>query len=248
MSSSERTSVRTLLARDGFSELGDADRLLTELADLVGIAREDLLVGADRAADPDAALESLVRVARRDPAAVGSALRRVGATLWLLLGASSGFGDFYLRHPAELAHVRAGEALPTADELRAELLEAVEADAEGFAATGEERAWVALRVRYRRLLARIAAYDLGATDPVAVLADVAAALADAAGAALEASLCVARTRVASGGAGTGLFPRDQVAQARLAIIGMGKTGAREAQLRQRRRRHLRRRRHRRARR
>ena len=65
MSSSERTSVRTLLARDGFSELGDADRLLTELADLVGIAREDLLVGADRAADPDAALESLVRVARR---------------------------------------------------------------------------------------------------------------------------------------------------------------------------------------
>ncbi|MBZ6373293.1 MAG: bifunctional glutamine-synthetase adenylyltransferase/deadenyltransferase, partial [Microbacterium hominis] len=116
MSSSERTSVRTLLARDGFSELGDADRLLTELADLVGIAREDLLVGADRAADPDAALESLVRVARRDPAAVGSALRRVGATLWLLLGASSGFGDFYLRHPAELAHVRAGEALPTADE------------------------------------------------------------------------------------------------------------------------------------
>ena len=36
MSSSERTSVRTLLARDGFSELGDADRLLTELADLVG--------------------------------------------------------------------------------------------------------------------------------------------------------------------------------------------------------------------
>ncbi|WP_448388447.1 bifunctional [glutamine synthetase] adenylyltransferase/[glutamine synthetase]-adenylyl-L-tyrosine phosphorylase [Microbacterium aurum] len=227
MSSSERTSVRTLLARDGFSELGDADRLLTELADLVGIAREDLLVGADRAADPDAALESLVRVARRDPAAVGSALRRVGATLWLLLGASSGFGNFYLRHPAELAHVRAGEALPTADELRAELLEAVEADAEGFAATGEERAWVALRVRYRRLLARIAAYDLGATDPVAVLADVAAALADAAGAALEASLCVARTRVASGGAGTGLFPRDQVAQARLAIIGMGKTGARE---------------------
>ena len=47
------------------------------------------------------------------------------------------------------------------------------------------------------------------------------------GAALEASLCVARTRVSTGAAGTGLFPRQQVASTRLAVIGMGKTGARE---------------------
>ena len=81
-------------------------------------------------------------------------------------------------------------------------------------------------MRYRRLLARIAAFDLSADDPVAVLPAVAAALADAAGAALEASLCVARTRVA-GAAGTGLFPREQVEATRLAVIGMGKAGARE---------------------
>ena len=56
---------------------------------------------------------------------------------------------------------------------------------------------------------------------------MAARLADAAGAALEASLCVARTRVSSGAAGAGLFPREQVARTRLAVIGMGKTGARE---------------------
>ena len=227
MSGGERASGRTTLARDGFSELGDADRLLTELSDAVGMPREEILVGAASAADPDAALSALARIARRDPAAVGSALRRVGPTLWLLLGASSGFAEFYQRHPEELAELpEPGGALPSGDDLVAELRAAVDADTSGFAAHGDESTWVALRVRYRRLLARIAAFDLSADDPVAVLPAVAATLADAAGAALEASLCVARTRVA-GAAGTGLFPRDQVAATRLAIIGMGKTGARE---------------------
>ncbi len=228
MSGLERTSARTALARDGFGEIGEADELLTELAEVLGMPREELLAGADAAADPDGALAALARVARRDNAAVAAAVRRIGPTLWLLLGASLGFGEFYLRHPGELAHVPGpGGHLPSAEELVAELRDAVGADAEGFASAGDESAWVALRVRYRRLLARIAVYDLGAVDPVEVLAPVAAALADAAGAALEASLCVARTRVAGGVAGAGLFPRDQVAGTHLAIIGMGKTGARE---------------------
>ena len=228
MSAGERASGRTALARDGFSELGDADRLLGELSDALALSRDEILVGADGAADPDAALSALARIARRDASAVAAALRRGGATLWLLLGASNGFADFYLRHPDELAHLPAAATpLPTGDELVAELRAAVEADADGFAARGDESAWVALRTRYRRLLARIAVFDLAAPDPVEVLPGVAAALADAAGAALEASLSVARTRVAGGAPGTGLFPRDQVAATRLAIIGMGKTGARE---------------------
>ena len=45
------------------------------------------------------------------------------------------------------------------------LLDAVHAE-EGFAADGSEHAWVALRVRYRRMLARIAAFDLLSADPV----------------------------------------------------------------------------------
>lgn len=227
MSGTERASGRTALARAGFSELGDADGLLTEVADTLGLARDAVLDGAEAAADPDAALASLARIARRDPAALGAAVRRVGSTLWLLLGASNGFADFYLRHPEELAFVPdASVTLPTADVLVAELRDAVGADADGFAADADEAAWVALRIRYRRLLARIAVVDLSAPDAVEVLPAVAATLADAAGAALEASLCVARTRVA-GAPGTGLFPREQVAATRLAIIGMGKTGARE---------------------
>jgi len=228
MSSIERSSVLTGLARDGFGELGDADALLTELSPTLAMGRDEILRGASGAADPDSALAALARVARRDPGAVSAALRTDGPNLWRLLGASKGFADFFLRHPEELAHLTGpGAPLPTADELRSELVDAVGADSEGFASTGDETAWVALRVRYRRMLARIAAHDLGADDPVAVLAPVAAALADAAGAALEASLCVARTRVAGGAPGSGLFPREQVAATRLSIIGMGKTGARE---------------------
>ncbi|MFT4052122.1 MAG: bifunctional [glutamine synthetase] adenylyltransferase/[glutamine synthetase]-adenylyl-L-tyrosine phosphorylase [Microbacterium sp.] len=227
MSGGDRTSVRTALAKDGFSDLDGADRLLSELSDALALPREEILTGADRAADADAALVALVRVSRRDAAAVGRALRRVGPTLWLILGASVGFADFYLRHPSELAHVPEPEPrLPTGEEMLAELLDAIAVDAEGFAARGDESAWVALRVRYRRLLARIAAFDLDAPDAVEVLPGVARALADLAGAALEASLAVARTRVAGGG-GVELFPREQVAATRLAIIGMGKAGARE---------------------
>lgn len=228
MASGERSSGLTGLARAGFGDLGAADAALTELADLVGADRAALTTGAERASDPDAALAALVRIARRDQAPVGEVMRAAPETAWLVLGASDGFADFYARHPDELLFlIGAGTELPDAHRLRAELLTAVEVDADGFAAGGGEESWVALRVRYRRMLALIAAFDLHAASAVDVLPAVAAALADAAGAALEASLAVARTRVAGAGAGPGLFPRDQVAATRLAVIGMGKTGARE---------------------
>ncbi|WP_127474972.1 bifunctional [glutamine synthetase] adenylyltransferase/[glutamine synthetase]-adenylyl-L-tyrosine phosphorylase [Microbacterium sulfonylureivorans] len=229
MSASERSSSLTHLARLGFSRLSDAEALLDELAEATGVSRESAMAGAAVAADPDEAIGALARVVRRDADAVralhGDA--QGWRALWALLGASTGFADFYLRHPGELAHLAgAGVALPASDELRSSLLDAVGA-VDGFADAGGESAWVALRVRYRRMMARIAAFDLLSASPVDHVPAVAARLADAAGAALEASLAVARTRVSGGAAGAGLFPREQVAQAKLAIIGMGKTGARE---------------------
>ena len=229
MSSHDRSSALTGLARLGFGSLSDAEAQLAELSETTGLAREVLVADAAAAADPDSALAGILRVARRDPDAVAGILaepqgRRVS---WALFGASTGFCDFFLRHPEELAQIAdAGTALPSREQMTAELLESVGA-VDGFAAAGDESAWVALRVRYRRLLARIAAFDLLGDDPVELLKRVAATLADAAGAALEASLAVARTRVAGGAGGAGLFPRDQVAATQLAIIGMGKTGARE---------------------
>jgi glutamate-ammonia-ligase adenylyltransferase len=229
MSTSERSQSLTHLARVGFSRLAEAEAELGELAGLLALDRDELIGPASRTADPDAAVSALTRIARRDAASVRALHKDASGwrALWALLGASTGFADFYLRHPEELAHlVGAGVRLPADDEMRATLRDAVGAE-DGFAADASDAAWVALRVRYRRQLAAIAAYDLLSASPVDELAAVAAALADAAGAALEASLCVARTRVSSGAAGTGLFPRAQVAATRLAVIGMGKTGARE---------------------
>jgi len=223
----DRLTSRTDLARLGFGDTTQAERLLDEVDGHVGLPRSAWMVTEGGAADPDGALLALARIARRDPDAVRAVLSddRARTALWALLGASAeGFGDFYFRHPGELADlVTAGATLPTAEALRDGLLAAVQA-VDGFAGDGGEEAVTALRVGYRRWVARIAVYDLLSGDPVAVLPEVAAALADAAAAALEAALAVARTRISSGRA---LFPKEQVAATRLAIVGMGKTGARE---------------------
>lgn len=210
------------LARLGFDDLGEAAACLTELADLLGRERSAVLTGAD-AADPDAAVRGMLRVARRDPAPLaalldgGEAQRRA----WRVFGASEGLADFFLRHPEQLSVLaEPSDTLPTADDLRARLLDAVDA-VDGFAGAGDDAALVAVRVAYRRNLAAIVAFDVMHPAPVEVLADVAAALADAAGAALEASLAVARSRLRDS------IPEREVAAVRFAIIGMGKAGARE---------------------
>ncbi|WP_314425350.1 bifunctional [glutamine synthetase] adenylyltransferase/[glutamine synthetase]-adenylyl-L-tyrosine phosphorylase [uncultured Microbacterium sp.] len=222
MARSDGSVSLSALARLGFAELSEAAANLAELGELLGFDRATLLDGAV-AADPDAAVDGLLRVARRDAQPVAAVFADADArrSAWRVFGASSGFADFFLRHPGEISVL--GEplgALPTADELRRRLLDSVSAH-EGFAASGDDAAVIALRVAYRRNLAAIAAFDLAAHNPVMVLPAIAAALADIAGAALEASLAIARTRLAD------TLRRDQVAATRLAVIGMGKAGARE---------------------
>jgi glutamate-ammonia-ligase adenylyltransferase len=229
MTSAERTGSLTALARRGFTGLGEADAFLTELSEALGSDRDDLAGMASLGADPDGGLSAVVRIARRDADAVRAlSSDALGwPALWRLVGASTGFADFYQRHPGELVHLRgAGETLPSEGELHSGMLEAVGAT-DGFAATGADESWVALRVAYRRALALIAAFDLSQPDPADVVDQVAARLADAAGAALEASLAVARARVSGAGGSPALFPREQVASAQLAIVAMGKAGARE---------------------
>ena len=222
-------SSLTNLARIGFSRLDAAAGQLDELSELVGVDRKALLADAASAADPDEALAGLLRIALRRSEVVSTVLqdphgRRVA---WRLLGASCGFADFYLRRPDQLARlIDAGRRLPSTADLRRVMQGAVGADADGFAASGDDSAWIGLRVEYRAQLAEIASYDLMSEDPVAVVHEVSAALADAAGAVLDASLAIARTK-ALGKGGFGGFPREEIAQTRLAILGMGKCGARE---------------------
>lgn len=210
------------LARLGFAELSEAAANLEELAGLLGIDRVGLLDGAS-AADPDAAVEGMLRVARRDPAPLRAVFGDASARdrAWRVFGASQGFAEFFFRHPEQLSVLEERvSTLPSSDELRERLLAAV-GEQDGFASSGEDAAIVALRIAYRRNLAAIAAFDLTAHNPVMVVGEVAAALADIAGAALEASLAVARRRVADA------LGEQQVAATQLAIIGMGKAGARE---------------------
>ncbi|KJL27806.1 bifunctional [glutamine synthetase] adenylyltransferase/[glutamine synthetase]-adenylyl-L-tyrosine phosphorylase [Microbacterium oxydans] len=210
------------LARLGFAELSEAAASLSELADILDSPRAEILDAAG-VADPDAAVRGLLRVARRDAAPVKALLDDpiTRHRAWRVFGASEGLADFFLRHPEELPALAGSlEQLPSSIDLRARLLSSIDSVA-GFAASGEDAAVVALRVAYRSSLAVIAAYDVTHADPVSVVGDVSAALADAAGAALEAALAVARTRVSD------TYPRDEVAATRLAIIGMGKSGARE---------------------
>ncbi len=222
MARSDDSVSLSALARLGFAELSEAAANLTELATLIGVDRSLLLAEAD-AADPDAAVEGMLRVARRDAAPIAAVFadQRARRRAWRVFGSSQGFADFFLRHPTEVSVLAdRSTGLPSADELRERMLDAVGAR-DGFADSGDDSAVVTLRVAYRRNLALIAAIDLTAYNPVRIVADVAAALADIAGAALEASLAIARRRLVD------TMSRDQVAATQLAIIGMGKAGARE---------------------
>lgn len=211
------------LARLGFVELTAASTALTELSELTGLARAELADGM-AAADPDAAVAAMLRIARRDAARATAVLRDAEArtAAWRLLGVSSGLGAFFARHPQHFdrdALLRTEQ--PSEEELAQRMLTAVGArDGVAEAAHPVE----ALRVEYRRCLAEIAAADLVAADPIDAVERVSEALADAAAAALGAALTIARGVLAASG---GASASAEVAATRLAIIGMGKAGARE---------------------
>ncbi len=217
----------TSLARAGFVDLGAASARLGELGGLSGLSADVLLPRFTGCADPDAALAEALTLLRRVPEAVAPYLKRNDDAERVLrvLGASPGLADFFVRQPSALDGLSSPvETLPTADAMRAELLESVGA-IDGFASETEEQAWTALRIGYRRLLAKVASFDLEQTDPVEGIDAVARSLADLAAAATEASLAVARAMAT--GNGPGRYPEAEVRATRFAVIGMGKAGARE---------------------
>ena len=205
-----RRTMTTLteLARLGFADLSVAGEALA------GVPPE-LLPAFASAADPDQALRLLCGLLEGSPEELRPILTDDAAALRLIrvLGASAGLAEFLGHHPEQLRVF--GErlaALPIGEHYEAVLLAAVE----GLAG---EAGWNALRIAYRRELTLVAAWDLEQPDGQAVVDRVAAALADLATAALDAALTLARR--------ASRFPAEQVAATRLAIIGMGKAGARE---------------------
>lgn len=226
-----RATPLTELARAGFNDLSAADGQLTELAKATGLPRGTWLTDLSNAADPDRALSTilaLVNGAADDWEASGIAgSETLRIRLARLFGASHGIAQFFVRQPSEIRKFpKVKSVLRSQADYSQSLCAAVGASA-GYARHGDEAGWIALRTTYRRHLVEIMLADLESPSAAAAFAGVAAALSDLAGATLEAALTVARTNVAEGLGVGKRFDRAVIDRTRLAIIAMGKCGARE---------------------
>jgi glutamate-ammonia-ligase adenylyltransferase len=224
--SPRRPSLASRLARLGFHDRAEAERLLSSSALDLPLpppsVDTEVLAALGDAADPDLALAGLVRLA--EAAQDRSLMTRLHESpffrrrLIAVLGTSTALADHLARHPEDW-HLLArdgGDAPHAAPAVRRYLLAAVGADAtaaEPVAASGGADALDALRLAYRRRLLALAARDLTGG---AELEEVSAELADLASATLEGALAVARADLPSG-----------AEPCRFAVIGMGKCGGRE---------------------
>ncbi|OBE93139.1 bifunctional glutamine-synthetase adenylyltransferase/deadenyltransferase [Mycolicibacterium elephantis] len=180
----------------------------------------DLLWSLSRAPEADTALKALVRLAE----AVGAGWaelneqlmtdRPLRGRLFSILGSSLALSDHLIAHPDSWRLLSGEVTLPSAEELK---------DTFGSLAgefTDANAALQPLRTLYRDRLMVLAGLDLASTvenEPVLPFKTVAAHLSDLADAALTAALTVAIASV-------GLEPEEAP---RLAVIAMGKCGARE---------------------
>ncbi|GED98542.1 bifunctional [glutamine synthetase] adenylyltransferase/[glutamine synthetase]-adenylyl-L-tyrosine phosphorylase [Gordonia crocea] len=198
--------------------------------------RVDVVWALSRAADADLALKALVRL-REALSEQGewSAVERLivedtgfRGRLFGVLGASDALGDHLVAEPTAW-RLLTGTDLPTVEGMRAAMLGSVAAEPDPSAGpddlvfraevTGTD-AIHALRTAYRDQLLVIAAHDVAATvqdEPYVPIPTAGALLSDLADAALTAALAVAIAQVC------GEAPLD----VRLAVIAMGKCGARE---------------------
>lgn len=213
------------LAKAGFTDLGTGRETVERLSSLLGCDVTGVLTVLSVAAEPDPAAAALEAIFAK---ASDLAKRCSADVLWLkslvrVIGASRGLEEFLIRHPERWESLRAVSSdLETAEEMTQRLLASVGADGDGIAGIEGDKATDALRVEYRTIVCEIAAFDLSADQATEVLDRVARALADAAGAAIEASLAVARATLLGQG-----IPREELNELAFAVIGMGKCGASE---------------------
>ena len=222
----ERSLGLSELARFGFVDLSGTIGKLDELVKLVGDSGRSALAALGVAADPDQALVALLNLATTQPARTKALLKRDDSArrLCALLGASTALTDFVMRHVDQLDVFEKPQNLVTQDEAKRTLIEIVQP----LLRSGFDLAavWNALRIAYRRELLKIAIFDLSQPDVEAGQPAVAAALADIAAAAIDAGLLIARAELKLG-TEHGAFAQAEVDATKLAVIAMGKCGARE---------------------
>ncbi|RZQ59276.1 bifunctional [glutamine synthetase] adenylyltransferase/[glutamine synthetase]-adenylyl-L-tyrosine phosphorylase [Amycolatopsis suaedae] len=216
----ERSRPTASVARFGLTD----DRAAQQLRDAGwwsqtgpadGVA--DLLIALSRTPDPDLALHGVDRLREADPAGwaeLDAELRQnagLRGRLLAVLGTSTALGDYLVGGPGRWRHLDGDGQVP--DHYTETLREAVTAEDSTGPATQR------LRTAYRGLLMEIAAADLGhvvepSLEPLPYT-EIAGRLTTLAEAALRAGLVVAEREVSSS------------AEARLAVIAMGKCGGRE---------------------
>jgi glutamate-ammonia-ligase adenylyltransferase len=183
-------------------------------------AHVDRLWALSRAPDPDAALRALVRLSEQLGAeweTLSAALlteRPLRGRLFAVLGSSLALGDHLVANPQSWELLRGDVTLPSREELLATFTGCA-----GDALTEPGSAPLRLQTLYRDHLLVLAALDLAPTvedEPVLPFTTVGAQLSDTADAALAAALRVAEATVCGGRT-----------PPRLAVIAMGKCGARE---------------------
>ncbi len=186
-------------------------------------AHVELLWSLSRAPDADTALRAMVRLAD----AVGPDWDELNAALvsdhglrgrlFAVLGSSLALGDHLVAHPGSWRLLAGAVTLPSARRLGESFADVARNVEIGRDTTAAARA---LRTLYRDRLLVLAALDLAPTVenlPVLAFTEVGEHLSDMADAALAAALTVA-TRVVC---------KDASEPPRIAVIAMGKCGARE---------------------
>jgi glutamate-ammonia-ligase adenylyltransferase len=211
----ERNTSLSELAGYGFINLEPALKNLEELVTLIGDRARPALAFVAKAQNPDQSLELLLRLSRNHTSQLKSFCAKAShlERLCLILGASSALFEFLDRHIENLGLLEGKPSLPSLEDNSRELLAQAGSVAQ-------------IRIGYRKQLTKIASFDIEQLDPVAGVGQVAASLADLAGATLDAGLVLARQEI-SNPENSVSFPESDVSATRVAVIGMGKCGARE---------------------
>ena len=223
----DRPAGLSEFAKYGFTDLSGTIGKLDQLVKLVGDSGRSAVAALGLAPDPDQALNSLLDFAERDKSAVKRLLSKhdQAVRLCAVLGASKALTDFLRRHP-DAMHVF---EKPQSINLGPERYRMVISDQvtpilkQGFSTP---EAWNLLRKAYRVELLKIAIFDLTSPNAQENLPVVAAALADIAGGAIEAGLAIARAELKFT-RDHGVFSDLEIDATKIAVIAMGKCGARE---------------------
>ena len=200
-----RSNPLSELARLGFESLTETVTKLDSLVALVGDWGHAALEPLSKAASPDRALNALLRLAEKEPKLTKKCLSNSNSSLRLcrVLGVSDETVEILLRDLGLIEVFLKPPTLPSG-----EVLTSSRSD---------------LRKSYRKSLMSIIDFDLSSESPLDVFQSVAASLADLTDRTLAAALIVAKNELLA----EGKLDDRSLSECQLAVISMGKTGARE---------------------